>query len=64
MDFYHVSEYLAAAAPAIAQDRGRAWLTAQQARLQENQAAAVLAELAGWREPEGVAEEAAPVRRC
>lgn len=64
VDFYHVSEYLAAAGQAIAKERGRAWLTEQQARLKENKAEEVLAALARSREQEEVAEAEAPVRRC
>jgi hypothetical protein len=41
-----------------------AWLEEQQQRLKENQAEAVLAELAKWMEPEQVAEAEAPVRVC
>ncbi|MGH9944656.1 MAG: UPF0236 family transposase-like protein [Pyrinomonadaceae bacterium] len=64
VDFYHVSEYLAAAGDAIAKEHSRAWRKVQQAKLKENQVGEVLAELARWREPAAVADEAAPVRRC
>lgn len=59
-DFYHVSEYLSAAAGA----EGRAWLHWAQRRLKENEVAAVLTELRVRLEPAGVAEAGAPVRRC
>ena len=59
-DFYHVSEYLSAAAGAA----GREWLHWAQRRLKENDVAAVLADLRERREPTSVADEAAPVRRC
>lgn len=59
-DFYHVSEYLSAAAGT----EGREWLHWAQRRLKEADVAAVLAELRPRREPVGVADEAAPVRRC
>lgn len=64
VDFYHVSEYLAAAGNAIATERSRAWLTVQQERLKANQVGAVLAELASWREPAEVTDAEAPVRKC
>jgi hypothetical protein len=64
LDFYHVSEYLAAAGQAITKGGAREWLHIQQARLKENKVAEVLAELAGWREAEAVADCDAPVRRC
>lgn len=64
VDFYHVSEYLAAAGQAIAQAGGEGWLRTQQERLKKNQAAEVLAALARFREPEAVADPEAPVRRC
>jgi len=64
LDFYHVSEYLAAAGQAIARQRSRAWLTEQQVRLKENKVAEVFAELARCREPAAIADAEAPVRRC
>lgn len=64
VDFYHLSEYLAAAAQAIAGQSARNWLGAQQARLKQNRSAEVLAELALHRELESVEEAQAPVRRC
>lgn len=59
-DFYHVSEYLSAAAGA----EGRAWWQWAQRRLKENEVAAVLRELRPRLEPVGVADAEAPVRRC
>jgi hypothetical protein len=59
-DFYHVSEYLGAAAVA----EGRAWLHWAQRRLKANEVEPVLAELRARLEPAGVAEAEAPVRRC
>jgi hypothetical protein len=64
VDFYHLSEYLGAAAGAIAGEGARAWLRRQQELLKVNRSAQVLAELAAQREAESVAEESAPVRRC
>jgi Uncharacterised protein family (UPF0236) len=64
LDLYHVSEYLAEAGAVIAGAQATQWMKEQQERLKENRAAEVLAELAAHREVEGVAEAAAPVRRC
>jgi uncharacterized protein UPF0236 len=64
VDFYHLSEYLGAAARAIAAEGAQSWLWQQQARMKANQSAKVLAELAVHREAESVAEVNAPVRRC
>lgn len=60
LDFYHVSEYLAAAAPIFKNPAKRKeWLHRQQGRLLNNQAIKVLANLARRLEPKGAAE--APV---
>lgn len=64
VDFYHLSEYLAAAAQAIAGTGARSWLWQQQERLKANRVAQVLAELAAQREADSVEEVNAPVRRC
>lgn len=64
VDFYHLSEYLGAAATAIAGPGARSWLGQQQERMKANQVAEVLAELASHREAESVEEVSAPVRRC
>jgi hypothetical protein len=58
VDFYHVSEYLAAAA----QPGQAGWLEKQQQRLKNNQHELVMAELEKRVEPEGTPEENAPVR--
>jgi hypothetical protein len=63
-EFYHVSDYVAAAGEAIAGAQARAWLHEQQARLKENQWEAVLDELRPCREPATGSEEEAPVRAC
>lgn len=63
LDFYHVSEYLSAAAPHCASD-ARAWRQAQQTALKENRAADVLTALAPHREPATVPDAEAPVRVC
>lgn len=60
LDFYHVSEYLAAAAAVINPKNPQTWRHRQQGRLLENKVTAVLRALTPHLEPEGVAE--APVR--
>ena len=65
LDFYHISEYLAAAAVAIVgQKKTRAWLRRQQGRLLNNQWPKVLRALKGHIEPMDVAAESAPVRNA
>jgi hypothetical protein len=51
VDFYHVSEYLAAAAPTCAPRTAAAWRERQQARLKANQLDLVLRDLAAHVEP-------------
>lgn len=66
LDFYHVSEYLSAAAKAIEpqpQD-ALAWLQTQQNRLRSSQIDAVLDELQPHIEPADTDEQQAPVRQC
>lgn len=60
VDFYHVSEYLAAAAAVIKPKDPAIWRHRQQGRLRENKVAAVLRALAAHLEPEATAH--APVR--
>lgn len=65
LDFFHVSEYLAAAAAGLHPGdtpAAKAWLSAQQQALKASQSAAVLARLAAASEPAQVPDEAAPVR--
>lgn len=61
-DFYHVSEYLAAAAPVCRPEHPEPWRHTQQKRLLRGASALVVAELAARREPDTVSEENAPVR--
>lgn len=61
-DFFHVSEYLAAAAPMCRADRPEAWRRTQQKRLRRGAVPQVMEALAPFLEPEGTAEEDAPVR--
>ena len=60
VDFYHVSEYLAAAATVIKPKDPQAWRRRQQGRLLENKVPAVLRALAAHLEPKGTTP--APVR--
>jgi hypothetical protein len=61
VDFYHVSEYLAAAAR-VCSAHPQAWLSEQQQRLQRNQLQAVLDALHPFLEADEAGE--APVRTC
>jgi hypothetical protein len=60
LDFWHVSEYLGAAAMVIGPRRAEVWRRRQEGRLLENQVAAVLRALTPHLEPETQTE--APVR--
>jgi hypothetical protein len=66
LDFYHVCEYLSAAANAIeAEPQARqAWLDKQKARLKTGGLGLVLNELQSNLEPQELAPEEAPVRQC
>lgn len=61
-DYYHVSQYLAAAAPACRPAQPEQWRRTQQKRLRRGASAQVIEELAGQREAPTVPEENAPVR--
>lgn len=61
-DFFHVSEYLAAAAPSCRPENPAAWRHTQEQRLRRNASAKVLAELALHCESLTVPDEQAPVR--
>lgn len=66
LDFYHVCEYLSAAAKAIEHQPAaqQAWLSAQKQRLRNQQADAVLAALYDHLEPADTDDEHAAVRKC
>jgi Uncharacterised protein family (UPF0236) len=65
IDFYHLCEYVAAAASqCVGGDRKEAWVEVQKERLLKNQYQTVIDELADFVEPETVVEEQAPVRKC
>ena len=66
IDFYHVCEYLSAAAKTIAPDAaaGKAWMEAQKDALKTGRLDAVLQALAPHREAPEVSDDQAPVRAC
>ena len=51
VDFYHVSEYLAAAAEVIAEDQKAQWLRAQQQLMKTNRVSDVVTQLSDWIHP-------------
>jgi len=61
-DFYHVSEYLGAASSSCRARRPDTWRRTQQKRLRRGAVQKVIEELETHLEPEGTAEEQAPVR--
>ena len=61
-DYFHVSEYLAAAAPACRPAAPAQWRRTQQKRLKRGASAQVIQELAAHREPPATPDENAPVR--
>jgi hypothetical protein len=61
-DFYHVSEYLAEAAPTCRSARPDYWRRVQQARLKRGQPQKVIDELVPYLEPTGTCEDQAPVQ--
>ena len=63
-DFYHVSEYLAAAAEGFEGQKANQWRRTQQKRLKRGAAEKVIQTLADYLEPEGTSEEEAPVRKA
>ena len=63
VDFYHLCEYLAAAAKSCA-PQAQAWLTQQKDLLKTNQSEAVLQALHPHLEPDTVGDEQAPVRKA
>jgi Uncharacterised protein family (UPF0236) len=60
-DFYHVSEYLAAASTRIEPQQNQRWRKTQQRRLKRGASAQVIAELARHREPPDTPKEEAPI---
>ena len=64
IDFYHLCEYLAAAASSCAPGDSSAWIEQQQQRLKRNQTSKVIDALEPHLEADSVPDEKAPVRRC
>ncbi len=64
VDFYHVCEYLAAAASSCSKGTEKAWVEQQKALLKDNRAQSVLINLLPYIEPVEVKEEDAVVRTC
>ena len=62
LDFYHVSEYLAAAAPSCRPSDAKGWLRTQQKRLKRGATAQVLQTMSEHEESAGTPEDQAPVR--
>jgi hypothetical protein len=62
VDFYHLSEYLAAAAARWAPETPAQWLAQQPAHLKQSDVAGVQAALAPYREAPEVTDKGAPVR--
>lgn len=63
IDFYHMCEYLAAAAPVCAPEAKKEWIEQQQMNMKDNQVGRVLETLEKHMEPEA-AEKESPVRKC
>jgi len=66
LDFYHVCDYLAAAAEAMMADPAgrKAWMAEQKTRLKTQRSDELLALLQPHLEPSAVADSEAPVRQC
>ena len=64
IDFYHLCEYLSAAAKTCAPNDEKAWLKQQKERLKESHIAEVMRALKPYIEPRATPEEDAPVRAC
>lgn len=64
IDFSHLGDYLAAAAAGVAALDPATWLTEKKTWLKTNRWADVLDTLRPAGEPDGVADEAAPVHAC
>jgi hypothetical protein len=64
IDFYHVCDYLAAAAPTCAPDAPPVWMETQKRRLKNNEGSEVLNQLRPYVEAEEVDNDHAPVRAC
>jgi len=63
IDFFHVCEYLGAAAPCLSSEP-RIWLEKQKKRLLDDKATIIIDELSFHLEPESIPDEKAPIRAC
>lgn len=64
VDFYHLCDYLAAAAKVCGNDCPDTWISFQKERLKTGQLSAVMEALSPFLEPDAIAAEDAPVRQC
>ncbi len=64
IDFYHLCEYLSAAAPKCAHENTKGWIETQKAALKSSRHQEVLRALKPYLEARNVAEVDAPVRAC
>lgn len=64
IDFFHLSDYLAAASETCRPQSPKRWLKTQQARLKRGAAALVMKALESNLESEAIADELSPVRCC
>jgi hypothetical protein len=64
IDFYHLCEYLSAAASSCAPNTEKVWLNRQKERLKESRITEVMEALKPYIEPRNTPEANAPVRSC
>ena len=64
IDFYHLCDYLGAAAGSISPDDKKGWLADQKKKLKEGNISEVVGAIEPHVEPASVPKEAAPVRTC
>ena len=64
IDFYHLCDYLAAAAPSGPATQAGLWMAEQKTRFKTGQTEATMADLAVRSEPKTIPAEQAPVRQC
>lgn len=64
VDFYHLCDYLGAAAGSISPDDKKGWLTDQKKNLKEGNISEVIGAIKPHVEPASVPKEEAPVRKC
>jgi len=64
IDFYHICDYLAAAAKSCAPGNEKAWMNKQKDQLKQNNYPSVLEELDAFLEADTIEAQSAPVRAC